>query len=119
MLYKKSEEAGKPYIESVIGETRIDSERDILDFIVHCGEHKTSRVLLHEENISEDFFDLKTRLAGDILQKLATYSVKAAIVISEKRNTGRFGEFVSETRKSGTLRFFNEKDDAAEWLKKD
>jgi hypothetical protein len=44
-------------------------------FETHCD-----RMILNKSAICEDFFDLKTRLAGEILQKFINYQVKLAIV---------------------------------------
>ncbi|WP_308636879.1 DUF4180 domain-containing protein [Paenibacillus silvisoli] len=37
-------------------------------------------MLLDKANVAEDFFELRTRLAGDVLQKFTNYSFKLAIV---------------------------------------
>ena len=118
MEYKLSEKIKIQYIEGVAGKTFINSEQDILDFIVFCGYHDTNRIMLHEENLSEDFFDLKTQLAGKIMQKLSNYRIKGAAVISGKRIKGRFGEMVLESKKFGDMRFFTDKNEAEIWLVK-
>lgn len=38
------------------------------------------RIVIHKALLSEGFFDLKTRLAGEILQKFINYQLKAAVV---------------------------------------
>jgi hypothetical protein len=38
------------------------------------------KILINKSNITEDFFELRTRLAGEILQKYTNYNVKLAIV---------------------------------------
>jgi hypothetical protein len=48
------------------------------------------RIVMNKSLISESFFDLKTGLAGEILQKFINYYVKAAIV----------GDFSAYTSKS-------------------
>lgn len=53
-------------------------------------EVDSRRIIIHKSLISESFFDLKTRLAGDILQKFINYRVKIAIV----------GDFSTYTSKS-------------------
>ena len=47
-------------------------------------------MVLNKDGICEEFFDLKTKLAGDILQKYINYKVKLAIV----------GDFSGYTSKS-------------------
>jgi hypothetical protein len=39
-----------------------------------------STIIIKQENIVADFFDLSTRIAGEILQKFSTYHVRMAIV---------------------------------------
>lgn len=49
------------------------------------------KLLIYEENLNPNFFDLSTGLAGDILQKLVNYSVQTAIVLnSGTHRTVRF-----------------------------
>lgn len=43
-------------------------------------ETGSNRIVLNKSLISESFFDLKTRLAGEILQKFVNYHVKIAII---------------------------------------
>lgn len=43
-------------------------------------ETGSDRIVIHKSLISERFFDLSTRLAGDILQKFINYRAKLAIV---------------------------------------
>ncbi|NWK69693.1 DUF4180 domain-containing protein [Bacillus paramycoides] len=55
-------------------------------------EVDAKRIIIHKSLISEDFFNLKTRLAGEILQKFINYKVKIAIV-------GDFSMYASESLK--------------------
>ena len=65
--HRAVEKNGITYVEGVIGKTKIAGEQDILDFIVHCGEYDSNRILIYEENLFKNFFDLKTQVAGNIL----------------------------------------------------
>ncbi|OBZ13220.1 DUF4180 domain-containing protein [Bacillus sp. FJAT-26390] len=78
----KSIEAGGANIAIVSsGEVLIEDVQSALDFMatVHY-EAGTDRIVINKSLLSESFFDLKTRLAGDILQKFTNYHVKIAIV---------------------------------------
>ncbi|MDF9556825.1 DUF4180 domain-containing protein [Bacillus tropicus] len=55
-------------------------------------EVDAKHIVIDKSLISESFFDLKTRLAGDILQKFINYRVKIAIV-------GDFSMYTSESLK--------------------
>lgn len=43
-------------------------------------ETECTKLILKKENIIEEFFDLKTKIAGEILQKFINYDCKLAIV---------------------------------------
>lgn len=120
MNYRVVEYKEVRYIECLAGDGRIESECDALDLIGICGEHVTHRLLLHEENLSEDFFNLKTGLAGAVLQKLINYWVKTAAVLPpERANAGRFGEMVLEANRSSQhFHVFADRQAAADWLAK-
>ncbi|WP_409344846.1 DUF4180 domain-containing protein [Paenibacillus sp. MBLB4367] len=50
------------------------------------------KILIRKANITEEFFQLSTRLAGEILQKYTNYQIKIAIV-------GDFGGYESKSLK--------------------
>ena len=64
--------------------------QDALDLMVEAGYLDTRAILLPAENLCPEFFDLKTRVAGDILQKFSSYQVKLAIF-------GSFDHYGSES----------------------
>ncbi|WP_019640769.1 DUF4180 domain-containing protein [Paenibacillus fonticola] len=63
------------------GEPVIKDVQSALDFMATVRyETDCDCIVIEKPLISESFFDLKTRLAGEILQKFITYQVKVAIV---------------------------------------
>ena len=95
----------------------LDGEEAALDLIGNAGANGTTKILILPENLCHEFFDLKTRIAGGILQKFANYSITAAFVISIDNKTGRFGELVNETDDYSTqFRFFYDEKEAINWL---
>lgn len=58
----------------------IHNPDDGLQLMVDLYYQGYGEMILHEQNITPDFFDLKTGIAGEILQKFATYRVRLAIV---------------------------------------
>ncbi|GED68214.1 hypothetical protein BRE01_19160 [Brevibacillus reuszeri] len=61
------------------------------------------RIVIDKANLIEGFFDLKTRIAGEILQKFITYRVKLAIV-------GDFSVYTSKSLKDFIYESNNGKD---------
>ena len=71
---------GSNIAEITADEILIRTTQDALDLMVNCVYNGADRIILHEKNIAPEFFDLKTRLAGDILQKFSNYRARLAIV---------------------------------------
>lgn len=63
---------------------------DSLNLIGDLYYQGYDRIILHEKNITPEFFSLKTKLAGDILQKFSQYAMPLTIV-------GDFGKFKSKS----------------------
>ena len=60
--------------------TQIRTDRDAVDLIATALEHRASLVVIPVERLAGTFFDLKTRTAGEILQKFVTYGVRVAVI---------------------------------------
>jgi len=70
---------------------QINSSSTFLDKITDAlYYHDCSGVVVHEGSLPNAFFDLKTGLAGEILQKCSNYGIKMAIV-------GDFGKYRSKS----------------------
>ncbi len=62
---------------------------DFLDLLGNASYQGASGVVISERDIAPEFFDLRTGIAGEILQKFSNYQMKLAIV-------GEFGKFNSK-----------------------
>jgi PadR family transcriptional regulator, regulatory protein AphA len=117
MDYTLVETNGKKYIECLPGTICLRNEQDALDFVAACGENDTYLLMLHSSNLNEDFFDLKTRVAGSILLKFTNYYIKAAAILTpELVNQGKFQDWVIETNRGKDFRVFYDRDKAEAWL---
>jgi hypothetical protein len=81
---------GDKIAELIPGDEIIDSVETAVDLIAEASFNDCSRVIIHEVSLSPAFFDLKTRLAGEILQKFSNYRMSLAIV-------GDFSRFKSKS----------------------
>lgn len=70
--------------------TDVQSALDMMATVSY--EAGCDRIIINKSAICEEFFDLKTRLAGDILQKFINYQTKFAIV-------GDFSTYSSQSLK--------------------
>ena len=59
---------------------RLASERDATDVIGDAFGGQAQMIALPVSRLSEDFLDLRTRIAGEVIQKFVTYGLRLAIV---------------------------------------
>lgn len=84
----------------------IRTVQDCLDIMGDLYFHNISHIVVYEENLTPDFFDLKTKLAGDILQKFSNYRVRLAIVGDFSKYTKQsIKDFIFESNKHGHINF--------------
>ncbi|WP_438445021.1 DUF4180 domain-containing protein [Gorillibacterium sp. sgz5001074] len=111
------EKNNRTYIQCASEEARLGSEQEALDLIGACWEHDTRLLLLHADALPDDFFRLRTGLAGSLLQKFVNYGMKvAAVVPDEKRIQGKMKELLAESNKGKDFRVFSGTEEAEEWL---
>lgn len=117
MNYQIIEIDNKKYIELISSSQPLSTENDALDLVALCGEHNTNLMMIHYDALSEDFFNLKTKVAGNMLQKLVNYHIKAVTVIPrEIIQKGRLREMALETNKGNHFRMYENKEEAEKWL---
>jgi hypothetical protein len=109
-------QATRTYVKGKAGHALLSNERDLVDLIGFCGEHKADRVLLFAENLPQKFCDLRSGEAGMVLQKFTNYQMKVAAVLPASLIQGKFSEFVLETNRGGQFRIFQSPDQAERWL---
>jgi hypothetical protein len=92
---------------------KINEVQDILDIMADAGYNGCKGIIIHEKTLHRDFFDLKTKLAGDILQKFSNYRMKLAIVgdFSDVKSKS-LRDFIRESNKLGIIRFVADTDTA-------
>lgn len=79
---------------------------DGLQLMVDLYYQGYGEMILHEQQIAADFFDLKTGIAGEILQKFATYRVRLAIVGDFARYESKsLRDFIFESNKGKQVNF--------------
>jgi hypothetical protein len=118
MNYKINTKNGKKYIELFSASVPLKAEADALDIVALCGENDTYLLMVRRDALSGDFFDLKTRAAGGIIQKFVNYHIKTVIVIPEDAQGARFREWAGESNKGSQFGVFSSREDAEKWLLK-
>jgi hypothetical protein len=114
-------EAGGGTIAIVSGsEIVIKDVQSALDLMATVQyEADCDRIIINKSLLSESFFDLKTRLAGEILQKFINYRVKIAVVGDfSVYSSQSLKDFIYESNKGNDIFFLPTEQQAIEKLSK-
>lgn len=100
-------------------EVCIKDVQSALDFIMTINyETGCHSIIINKEAVTEDFFDLSTKNAGEILQKFINYQFKLAIIGDFSGYTSKsLKDFIYECNKGRDVFFVSSEEDAIEKLK--
>ncbi|WP_149913728.1 DUF4180 domain-containing protein [Sphingobacterium cavernae] len=92
--------------EIIADEVIIHNLEDALDLIGNVYYQRFDTLILHEKNITPKFFDLKTKLAGEVLQKFTQYQL-ALVIIGDfgKYQSKSLNDFIYESNMSKQVNF--------------
>ena len=86
--------------------TSVEDGLSLLGDLYYQGFDK---IILHEENIVPEFFDLKTKLAGEVLQKFVQYRMPLAVVGDFSKCTSKsLQDFIYECNQGRQVNFVQE-----------
>jgi hypothetical protein len=107
MLIKYYEKTGFETVAELSDESLVIANADdVPDILGELGMNGCNRIIIHEKKFHKNFFNLSTRVAGDILQKFSNYRVRLAIVADfSKFSSKSLNDFVRESNR-GNLVFF-------------
>ncbi|AZA98940.1 DUF4180 domain-containing protein [Chryseobacterium joostei] len=101
--------------EVISDEVIIQSVQDGLDLMGDIYYQGFDKVMIYEKDITPDFFDLKTKIAGEILQKFSNYRIGLAIIGDfSKYESKSMKDFIFESNKTGHINFVETLEDALE-----
>ena len=97
------------------GEGKIARLSDFLDLMGACP---AETIVLDRDDIVEAFFDLKSGLAGDFLQKISTYRRRLIILgdLSDLPGTA-LKDFIYESNRTGKVVFASDLESAIDLLR--
>jgi hypothetical protein len=91
----------------------ISNTENILDIMGDIGFKGCSSVIIHAGSLHPNFFDLKTRLAGEILQKFSNYRMKLAVVGDFSNHQSKsLRDFIRESNRGKVINFVGTIDEA-------
>lgn len=93
---------------------RIGAVQDVLDLLAEASyPNSIDGLILRKENLPEQFFELKTGFAGEVLQKFSNYRVRLAVIGDFSQYSSRsLRDFIRESNR-GQLVFFKDDIDSA------
>lgn len=98
----------------------IGGERDALDLIGNAGYQGAQWVVIPAERFDEAFFQLRTRVAGDIIQKFVNYRVGIVVLGDISRYTtasSALQDFIRECNRGRQTWFLADVEELQERLK--
>jgi sugar phosphate isomerase/epimerase len=110
---------GVKIAEVISDQVLLKGSQDAVDLIAEAGYQGCEKIILQQKNISSSFFDLKTGVAGEVLQKFSTYNMQLAIVADYSNySSKRLADFIRESNKYGRVNFVSSITEAKEKLMK-
>jgi len=105
--------------EVVSDDLIIGNVQDGLDLLGNLYYDGFDGIIIQAKNITPDFFDLRTGIAGELLQKYSNYRVRLAIVGDfSKYSNKNLKAFIFESNKLGQVSFIGTLSDALERISK-
>lgn len=91
----------------------IKDAQDALEILANAGYQGARSIILYESNLTPEFFDLRTGIAGDMLIKFSTYHMKLAIIGEfEKYQSKSLKAFINESNRGNQIFFVPDKESA-------
>ena len=91
----------------------INDTQGALDLMAEAGYYEARRIILYEMNLKPEFFELRTGMAGELLQKFSQYNVKLAIIGEfEKYQSKSLKAFIVESNRWNQIFFVPDRDTA-------
>lgn len=93
----------------------IHDVQDALDLMasIYYNNNECYKIMINKSNITKDFFELNTGLAGEVLQKYVNYNVKLAIVGDfDEYKSKSLKDFIYECNNGKQVFFLKDKKDA-------
>jgi hypothetical protein len=97
----------------------INETQDALELMGNLTSPDCTGIIIPERNFHKDFFNLKSGLAGDVLQKFSNYRIKLAITGDfSKYKSKSLQDFIRESNKGNMIYFLDSVESALMKLEK-
>lgn len=99
--------------EIIADDIIIQNAEDALDLMGNVYYQGFDKMIIYQKNMTPDFFDLKNKMAGEILQKFSNYRV-SLVIIGDFSNfkSKSLNDFIYESNKGKHVNFVASLDEA-------
>lgn len=92
--------------EIISDDILINTVEDGAQLLVDLYYQGFDKIIIQEKNITPDFFDLKTGIAGEVLQKCSNFRIQLAIIGDFEKYPGQsIKDFIYESNKGKQVNF--------------
>ena len=96
---------------------RLEDVQTTVELLMNCSYQGADILILDQNQLHPDFFDLKTGIAGEILQKFSTYQFKMGVIGDFSSYTSKaLRDFIYESNQQGRIVFTLNEEDACKLL---
>jgi len=89
--------------------------QDIIDLLGDSYYHHCTGMIIPAQLLGDDFFELKTGFAGEILQKFSNYRMRLAVIGNFEHIESRsLQDFIRESNRLKSVNFLSSVDEAME-----
>lgn len=98
----------------IVKDGMINTVNDILDVLADASyNYRADHMVVYKESLPEQFFELRTGLAGEMLQKLTNYNMRISIVGDFSVYSSKaLRDFIYESNKGKQVNFCATEQDA-------
>ena len=112
MEFKTYTKEKQTFVEIISEDIIINNLGEALDILANVYYQGGTHIIMKKHNFCEDFFDLKTKLAGDILQKFSNYKMRLTIIGDfENVKSNSLKAFIKECNRGKLICFANKLED--------
>ena len=109
--------SGNKIAEIISDDIIINNLQDALDLMANISYQEINKIIIKVNNITADFYKLRSGLGGEILQKCVNYGIKIAIVGDfEKYESESLKAFIVESNRGNQFFFVSNISEAKEKL---
>lgn len=111
-----SEVGGKRVLTVAPETATLGSERDATDLIGEAFGHEANVVVVPADRVAADFYQLRTRVAGDVVRKFQMYRIRLVVlgdITEHLAASDAFRSFVHEINRGSDIWFVQDNEELA------